>query len=61
MVILWLLGIFAVGFVAVSITMLIADPSNWLIALTGIFFFGLCAAKIFWMLVLRRRATIVQP
>jgi len=41
--------------------MLIADPSNWLIALTGIFFFGLCAAKIFWMLVLRRRATIVQP
>src|ERR1700722_10362839 len=31
-VILWLIGILAVGFVVVGIIMLVADPGNWLIA-----------------------------
>jgi len=60
-VILWLLGLLSAAFVVVSIIMLIVDPRNWLLAISSIFFFGLCAAKIIWMLVLRRRATIARP
>jgi hypothetical protein len=60
-VILWLLEIFAVAFVAVGILMLVVDPGKRLLAITGIFFFGFCAAAIAWMLVLRRRTAITQP
>jgi hypothetical protein len=41
--------------------MLVVDPGKRLLALTSIFFFGLCVAKITRMLVLRRRAAITQP
>jgi hypothetical protein len=54
--VLWLLEILALTFVGGGILVLIIDSSNWLIALVGIFLFGLVAAKFARMLVLRRRA-----
>jgi threonine/homoserine/homoserine lactone efflux protein len=59
-VILWLLEIFSVAFVAVAVVMLVVDPDKRLLALASIFLFGLCAAKIARMLVLRRRAAITH-
>jgi hypothetical protein len=55
---LWLLEIAALAFVGSAILIFIIDPRNWLIALIGIFFFGLGAAKFAHMLVLRRRAAV---
>ena len=55
---LWAAAIGSFLFVAVGILMLIFAPDQWLIALASIIFFGLCAASIARMLVLRyRRAT----
>ena len=55
MVGLWLLEIGALAFVGCGILILVVDPRQWLVALASIGFFGLCAAKITRMLVLRRR------
>ncbi len=55
---LWLLEIIALVCVGSAILVFIIDPRNWLIALIGIFFFGLGAAKFAHMLVLRRRAAV---
>jgi hypothetical protein len=55
---LWLLEIIALVCVGSVILVFIIDPRNWLIALIGIFFFGLGAAKFAHMLVLRRRAAV---
>jgi Ca2+/Na+ antiporter len=60
-VILWLLEIFSVAFVAGGILMLVVDPGKRLLALASIFLSGLAAAKVARMLVLRRRAAIIQP
>jgi hypothetical protein len=59
-VVLWLLEIAALAFVGVGIFMLVVDPSQWPVALASIIFFGLCAAKIARMLVLRRRTAGVE-
>jgi hypothetical protein len=59
-VVLWLLEIAALAFVGVGIFMLIVDPSQWPVALASIAFFGLCAAKIAHMLVLRRRTAGIE-
>jgi hypothetical protein len=58
--VLWALEIGASVLVGGGIIMLVVDPSQWLIALGSIFFFGLCAAKIGRMLVLRRRTAGVE-
>jgi hypothetical protein len=42
-VVLWLLEIAMLAFVCGGVLNLIFDPSNWLIALPSISFFGLCA------------------
>ena len=60
LVVLWLLEIAALAFVGCGILMLVVDPRQWLIALTSIVFFGLGAAKIAFMLVLRRRTAGVD-
>jgi hypothetical protein len=53
---LWLLEVAALAFVCGGILILIFDPSNWLIALPSIGFFGLCAVAFARMLFLRGRA-----
>jgi len=53
-VVLWLLEIAVLAFVCGGILILVFDPSNWLIALPSIGFFGLCAVAITRMLLLRR-------
>ena len=53
---LWLLEIGALAFVGLGILMLIADSRNWLMVLAPTIFFGICAAFIARMLVLRRRS-----
>jgi len=53
---LWLLGIGALAFVGLGILMLIADSRNWLMVLAPTIFFGICAAFVARMLVLRRRS-----
>jgi hypothetical protein len=60
-VVLWLLEIVALTLVGGAIFIFIIDPSNWLVALVGTFFFGLCAAKFARMLVLRRRGQSAPP
>jgi uncharacterized membrane protein YccC len=42
-------------FVAAGILILVLDPADWLIALASTVFFGLCAAVIARMLILRSR------
>ena len=60
-VVLWLLEIASLVFVCGGIFMFIVDPNQWLVALAGIFFFGLGAVVFARMLVLRRRSTGVVP
>lgn len=57
---LWLLEIAALVFVGGGILMFIGDPGSRLIALASIIFFGLCAAKVTHMLVLRHRAAVTR-
>lgn len=52
---LWAAEIGALMFVAGGMVMLIAQPGQWMIALSSILFFGLCAVVYAVMLVLRRR------
>jgi hypothetical protein len=54
---LWSWEITALALVGIGIAMLVVDTGNWLIALALIVIFGLCAAGVMWMLVLRRRAS----
>jgi hypothetical protein len=54
---LWSWEITALALVGIGIVMLVVDTSNWLIALALIVIFGLCAAGVMWMLILRRRAS----
>jgi hypothetical protein len=58
---LWLLEITALAMVGGGILIFIVDPGNWLIALIGIFLFGLGAVKFAHMLVLRRRVAVSPP
>ena len=60
-VVLWLLEILSIAFVGAGVWMFVADPGSRLTALFCTIFFGLCAAKIARLLVLRRRAVTVQP
>lgn len=52
---LWTCEISALLFVVGGIVMLIAEPSQWMVAIFSIAFFGLCAAVDAFMLVQRRR------
>ena len=54
-VVLWSLEIASIAFVVIGVTMLVFDPGSRLTALACTFFFGLCAAKIARLLVLRHR------
>jgi hypothetical protein len=55
-VFLWLMEIFSLLFVAAGVLILIFDPGEWLMGLSSIGFFGLCAALATYMLVLRSRS-----
>ena len=57
---LWLLEVASLVFVGGGILMLADDPSRWLRAVFTITFFGLCAAQIARMLVLRRRSRLAS-
>ncbi len=57
-VVLWLMEVGALTFVAGGVAILLLDPSNWLIALLPITFFGLCALAFARMLVIKRRAAV---
>lgn len=56
-VVLWSLEVVALLFIAIGIVMLVVDPGEWMIALAGIVFFGLCAAVFTRMLILRHRTS----
>jgi hypothetical protein len=57
---LWSLTITSLLFVACGLIMLVVEPSQWLIALGVILFFGLCAAADAIMLARRRRLLNAQ-
>ena len=59
-VVLWVLEIACIVFVIAGIAMLIFDPGSRLTALFCTAFFGLCAAKIARLLVLRHRTAATQ-
>jgi Ca2+/Na+ antiporter len=59
-VVLWLLEIATLALVCGGIFMFVADRSQWLVALGATIFFGLCAAMIARMLVLRRQTAGVE-
>jgi hypothetical protein len=59
-VVLWVLEIACIVFVMSGIAMLVFDPGSRLTALFCTAFFGLCAAKIARLLVLRRRMAATQ-
>jgi hypothetical protein len=59
--VLWLLEIVALAFVGFGILIFILDPGSRLIALASILFFGLCAVKFTYMLVLRRQHARSSP
>ena len=52
---LWLFEVVSLAFVALGFVLLALDPGNWLIAVTTIAFFGLCAAVYAKMLIVKRR------
>jgi hypothetical protein len=54
-ILLWVAEIGSIVLVAASILIFAFDPGNWLVATAGLVFFGLCAASITFMLVLRWR------
>jgi hypothetical protein len=54
-VVLWLLAIASIVCVGAGVLILIFDPGSRLTALACTAFFGLCAAKIIRLLVLRHR------
>lgn len=53
---LWLLEAASLLFVAIGIAMLMIEPGKWIISLSTIVFFGLCAAVLVKMILLNRRA-----
>jgi Gpi18-like mannosyltransferase len=59
-VVLWLLEIVSIVFVMSGIAMLVFDPGSRLTALFCTAFFGLCAAKIARLIVLRHRTAATQ-
>jgi hypothetical protein len=61
LVVLWLLEIASVAFVVAGIFMFVVDPRNRLVAFASTLFFGICAAKATYMLVLRYRTAIARP
>jgi len=52
---LWLQELTALAFVGIGVVLLVLDPSNWLIPLALISFFGLCAVMFARMLITKRR------
>ena len=60
-VVLWVLEIASIVFVIAGIAMLIFDPGSRLTALFCTAFFGLCAAKIARLIVLRHRMEATRP
>jgi hypothetical protein len=60
-VVLWLLEIVSIAFVGASVWMFVADPGSRLTALSCTIFFGLCAAKITRMLMLRHGTATTRP
>jgi hypothetical protein len=59
--VLWLLEIVSIAFVLAGIAMLAFDPGSRLTAFACTAFFGLCAAKIARLIVLRNRTAMTQP
>ena len=59
-VMLWVLEIASIIFVISGLAMLVFDPGSRLMALFCTAFFGLCAAKIARLIMLRRRMTATQ-
>ena len=59
-VVLWVLEIASIIFVVSGIAILVFDPGSRLTALFCTAFFGLCAAKIARLIVLRDRATVTR-
>jgi Ca2+/Na+ antiporter len=57
---LWLLEIVSIALVVAGVAMLVFEPGSRLTALACTAFFGLCAAKIARLLVLRRRMAATQ-
>ena len=57
---LWALEIVSILFVISGLAMLVFDPGSRLMALFCTAFFGLCAAKIARLIMLRRRMTATQ-
>jgi hypothetical protein len=55
-VFLWLAEIITLAFVGLGILILVVTPDMWITAFASIIFFGMCAAVIGRMLVLRRRS-----
>jgi hypothetical protein len=59
-VVLWVLEIASIIFVVTGIAMLVFDPGSRLTALFCTAFFGLCAAKIARLIVLRNRPSATR-
>jgi hypothetical protein len=55
--ILWLLTVFSLVFVGLGIFILLIDPGSWLVSVSTIGLFGLCAGYYIRLLVLRRRVS----
>jgi hypothetical protein len=53
---LWFLEITALAFVAIGVFLLMVEPAQWLLGVSSIVLFGLSAAMIARLLVLRHRA-----
>jgi hypothetical protein len=58
--VLWLLLIVALAFVALGFVILLADPDEWLIAVSSIVLFGPCAGIFAYMLRARQRAAAAE-
>jgi hypothetical protein len=54
---LWLFEVGSLAFVAGGVWILLTDPNQWLIAVSSIAFFGLCAVVFTRMIVIKRRET----
>ena len=59
-VVLWLTELGSLAFVAAGIFILVVDPDKWLIAISSIGFFGLCAVFAMYLLILRRGAATTR-
>ncbi len=61
LVVLWLLEMSAISLVGVGIVLVVIDPDDRLVGLASLVFFGLCTAKITYMLAVRYRTPITRP